>query len=143
MQIYDRGIIVDAIPAPVSRKCSAASGLLKLNDGTLLCVFNTGPTKFSPTDQIVLMSSQDVGETWTIRYDNFSTQFNQTMGAFHDAKIIELSPGHLLLSLFWVDRSDSSLPMSHPETAGILPTRYLVTESFDVGHVVTSLICST
>ena len=139
MQIYDRGTILDAIPAPVSRKCSVASGLLKLNDGTLLCVFNTGPTKFSPTDQIVLMSSQDVGETWAIRYDNFSTQFNQTMGAFHDAKIIELSPGHLLLSLFWVDRSDSSLPMSHPETAGILPTRYLVTESFDVGHTWSSI----
>ena len=61
MQVIDRGIIFDAIPAPVFRKCSVASGLLKLNDETLLCVFNTGPSKFSPTDQIVLMSSQDVG----------------------------------------------------------------------------------
>jgi len=49
------------------------------------------------------MSSQDMGEIWVIRYDIFSTKFNQTIGAFHDAKIIELSPGHLLLSLFWVD----------------------------------------
>jgi len=52
-----------------------------------------------------------MGEIWVIRYDIFSTKFNQTIGAFHDGKIIELSPGHLLLSLFWVDRSDSSWPM--------------------------------
>jgi hypothetical protein len=115
MQVIDRGIIFNAIIAPVRRKYSVASGLLKLNDGTLLCVFNTGPTKFSPTDQIVLMSSQDMGEIWVIRYDIFSTKFNQTIGAFHDAKIIELSPGHLLLSLFWVDRSDSSWPMRDAE----------------------------
>jgi hypothetical protein len=111
MQVIDRGIIFNAIIAPVRRKYSVASGLLKLNDGTLLCVFNTGPTKFSPTDQIVLMSSQDMGEIWVSHYDIFSTKFNQTIGAFHDGKIIELLPGHLLLSLFWVDRSDSSWPM--------------------------------
>ena len=76
MRVIDRGIIFNPILAPLRRTYSVASGLLKLNDGTLLCVFNTGPTKFSPNDQIVLMSSQDMGDLWVIRYDTFSTKFN-------------------------------------------------------------------
>ena len=133
MKIIDQGVVFDAASAPLSERCSAFTSLLRLHDGTLLCSFNTGPAKISPQDKLILMKSEDDGRTWRRLFDGFETSFEGVPGSLSAGYLCEAEPGRLLVSLQWVDRTDPTLPLSNPETAGVLPMKYLLAESRDGG----------
>lgn len=133
MQVIDRGIVFDASTATPDEKCSAFTSLMRMDNGTLLCSFNTGPQKISPQDNLILMRSADGGKTWHRLFDGFNTTFNGTPGSFTAGYLFEREPGKLLISLHWVDRTDPTRPLSNPQTSGVLPMKYLISESNDAG----------
>lgn len=134
MKIIDRGLVFDASAAPGHERCSAFTSLIRLADGKLICGFKCGPEKMCATDRMVLMRSADDGRTWSRQFDGFDTTFDGTPGSYSGGYICEAEPGRLLISLHWIDRSDPALPLSNPETAGVLPMKYLLAESRDAGR---------
>lgn len=140
MNLIDRGIVFDASVAPPHERCSAFTSLIRLADGTLICGFKLGPEKLCATDRMVLMQSADEGRTWGRLFDGFDTTFQGTPGSYSGGYLVELDPtgpggsGRLLISLHWIDRSDPTRPLSNPETAGVLPMKYLLAESRDAGR---------
>lgn len=133
MKIIDRGLIYDASKAVAKEKFACFTWLRVLSDKSILCCFKIGPEKLSPDDNIIVMRSSDGGKTWQSCFCGFSTTFNNTLGSLTTGYISECLPNKLLISCLWVDRTNPELPIAHPVTTGLLPTKYLIAESEDSG----------
>lgn len=133
MKVVERGTVFDAGKAERHEACCAFTSLIRLVDGRLICSFKTGPQKLSPHDRVILMESRDEGRSWRRLFDGFNTTFDGVPGSFTAGYLFEPTPGRLLISLHWVDRSRPERPLSNPVTAGVLPMKYLLAESADGG----------
>ena len=134
MKVIQRGTVFDATNALPHERCCAFTSLVRLADGTLLCSFKSGPSKLGYQDRLLLMRTLDEGAHWERLYDGFDTTFEGTPGSLTGGYLFEAEPGRLLISLQWVDRTDPTLPLSNPQTSGVLPMKYLLAESHDSGR---------
>lgn len=139
MNTVDCGLVFDSASAASYERCNAFTSLICLSDGSLICGFKSGPEKLCPTDRMILMKSDDQGKNWRRLFDGFDTEFNGVPGSFSGGYLVEIEPGRLLISLHWIDRSNPSLPLSNPVTSGVLPMKYLISESVDTGRLWTPL----
>lgn len=140
MRILERGTVFEATSTSPHERCCAFTSVIRLSNGTLLCSFKSGPNKLSPQDHIILMQSNDDGRKWERLYDEFDTTFAGVAGSYSGGYLFEANPERLLISLHWVDRSDPTKPLSNPVTSGVLPMKYLLSESYDQGHTWTQPI---
>ena len=134
MRMIDRGLVFDGSHAPPDQVCSAFTSLALLSDGAVLCSFGAGTTKAGPDANGIIMKSMDGGVTWSRLAERFDTTVDDTPGSINCVYPIELSPGRLLCSFMWVDRSDPTLPLANPDTNGLLPLKTLLAESNDGGR---------
>ena len=134
MKILKQGIVYDASLAPRERRFCAWTSPCVLADGRLRVAFHAGSAKQAPDENTLVCGSDDAGQTWRIVCAGLPPlSVDGKPGSWHDGKISEIAPGHLLGAFWWLDRSDPSLPMCHPETTGTLPSRIFVFDSFDAG----------
>jgi hypothetical protein len=94
-----------------------------------------GSAKESPDENVLMRLSADGGKTWETICDGLDPLLVEGKpGSWHQGRVTELSPGHLLGAFWWLDRSDPSRPMINPETTGTLPNHIFVMDSFDDGR---------
>jgi hypothetical protein len=133
MRLLDSGLIYDAAAAPADRCCAAFTGLMSLAGGTILCTFKAGKEKLSPNDNVIIMRSRNGGASWEQICSGFPTDPLGVPGSYSSGYLFEEEPGRLMAALCWVDRSDPSLPLSNPDTTGLLDMRVFLAESRDGG----------
>ncbi len=135
LSVIERGEVYDAGQAERSDdRCCAFPALLQTSDGALLCCFKVGPAKVSSYDRLLLKRSVDGGRTWQLWAQDFPTAYAGVPGSLCAGYLCEPTPGRLLMSQHWIDRRDPSLPLSNPKTGGVLPMKWLLSESGDGGR---------
>jgi len=135
MRIVDRGTVYDATQARRERRFCAWTSPAILADGRLLVSFHCGSAKQAPDENVLTCRSEDAGKSWQIVCHGLAPlTVDGVPGSWHDGKIAEIEPGHLLGAFWWLDRSDPSRPMCNPDTTGTLPCRIFVMDSFDAGQ---------
>jgi hypothetical protein len=133
MQIESTSVIFDATRQPAERRIAYFTSLCPLASGAILCGYQNGPGKHSPTSTIGLSRSTDGGRTWETLPTCFATRLNDIPGSLGAAELVEVEPGKLLLFSTWFDRSDPARPLFDPVTEGILRSRQLLALSTDDG----------
>ena len=133
-QVLDRGLVFDADRAPPERQACYFTSLARLDSGTLLAGWQTGPTKHAPTNTIRIARSLDQAASWQVIPWDFETTLDGTPGSLSSAEMVEAEPGRLLLFSTWFDRSDPERPLFNPETEGILRSRQILAVSTDEGE---------
>jgi hypothetical protein len=134
MQVIEHGIIFDARQAPPQRRFCSFTSLLCTADGRLLAAFRAGSSKDSADENILICESTDGGHSWELVWEGFPLEYAGVRGAWRAGALFELEPGRLLGYFTWFERTDPALPLSNPETQGILPSRLLLAESSDYGR---------
>ena len=111
MRIVDRGTVFDATTAPPeSRFCMFAS-LELLSAGQLLVGCRRAVAKDSSDEDVMIRLSEDGGATWSTVFEGFGDyEIDGVNGRIRNALLTEVSPGHLMTHLSWMDHSDPSLP---------------------------------
>lgn len=133
MMLEERGLILDAMKQPTDGRISYFTSLCPLRSGTILCGYQNGPGKHSPTSTVRLSRSQDQGRTWEQLPAQFNRDIHGVPGSLGGAELIEVEPGRLLLFATWFDRSDPERPLFDPVTEGILKSKQLLAISTDDG----------
>ena len=77
-QILDQGLVFDADRAPPDRQACYFTSLARLDSGTLLAGWQTGPTKHSPTNTIRIARSVDGAKSWQVIPWDFATSLDGT-----------------------------------------------------------------
>lgn len=129
-----QGLIFDAAQQPASGRISFFTSLCPLESGTILCGFQNGPGKHSPSSTIRLCRSTDGGRSWELLPASFETRINGVPGSLAAGELVEAAPGRLLLFTTWFDRSDPARPLFDPVTQGILKSKQLLAVSADEGR---------
>jgi sialidase-1 len=132
LSIIEHGTVCAGRDGGMSSLCFP--DVLALADGSLLAGFRAGSAKDTADGRVYLTRSRDGGRTWTAPVAPFDPEWQGRPGEQRVGYLTELAPGHLLVSLTWVDRSDPALPFFNPETEGLLPTIALLAESGDDGR---------
>lgn len=132
MRLIDRGIIYDAVGAPVERRSCAFTSLLALSDGSFRCSFRAAPGRDLPGGTLRIMGSTD-GRKWSVVHPGLTHELDGIEGDMYAGYLAELEPGVLTGSFVWVDRSDPDLSFVNPVTAGVLQMRNLLATSDDGG----------
>ena len=133
MRIEDRGLIYDATLRPPSQRVTSFCELVRLDDGTLLCVFQVGPCKNDAASTIRLCRSDDEGHAWHDLPCCFETSYRGVPGSFSGGVIAEVELGRLMLAATWFDRSEPQRPLFDPESQGLLHGKILKAFSTDGG----------
>ena len=134
MQIVDSGILSRGQPAS-SRAILTFPTVIALEDGSLLASYRTGTTKDSDDETVEFVRSFDGGRTWGEPWKPFENPtLDGLYGSLRVCYLTELSPGHLLASVMWIDRA--TYPgggLFNEETEGCLPMSILLADSKDNG----------
>lgn len=133
MQITQQGTIYDGTSRARHESVACFPSLTRLRDGRIFCAFRVGTAKDSADENIRVAHSGDEGRTWTLLDWAPSTVLDGAPGSFHIVQITETRPNHLLIVGNWMNRSDPTLPISHPETCGVLEMRAVAFRSEDGG----------
>lgn len=132
-QVVERGLIFgDGDPQSPARVACYPS-LARLSDGRILCTFRTGRSKDGADEMLRIMQTNDEGRTWQALPFAPDTTLGGVPGSLSVGHIIETAPGELLMVASWINRSDASLPISHPHTGGLLEIRSVKLHSYDMG----------
>jgi len=134
MKIVDQGTIFDNPEGHPNRTSACFPAIEMLADGRLLASCQVGPSKNSAASELLFFESFDEGKTWQPIDVNFNWAYQGVPGRPAAGHLAEISPGRLLMTVLWVDRSDPDAPFFHPETEGLLPVKMLLTESADGGY---------
>jgi len=134
MKIIDRGTIFDNPEGRPNQKSICFPAVETLADGRLIANCIVGPAKNSSDSELFLFESADEGKTWQRMEVSFCWSHEGVPGSPALGYLAEISPGRLLMTVLWVDRSDPDAPFFHPETEGLLPVKMLLTESADGGY---------
>ena len=132
--VEDRGIIFDATQQPPERRIAYFTSLCLLKSGTILCGFQSGPSKHAVTSTVRLCRSADGGRNWELMSAEFETKINGRPGSLGGAEMVEVAPGRILLCSTWFDRSEPERPLFDPVTEGILHSKQLLAVSNDEGQ---------
>ena len=132
--IADRGIVFDATIQPAEGRIAYFTSLCLLQSGTILCGYQNGPGKHSPTSRAGVSRSIDQGRTWTQLPVKFETVIDGIPGSLGCAEMTEIRPGRIIALTTWFDRSDPNRPLFDPVTEGILKSRQLMAVSTDDGE---------
>ena len=133
MKIIERGTIYQNTENQSRTRCAYFPSLARLSDGRILCTFQVATEKSGADETLRLCESKDEGQTWRLLAFDPNPVFNGVLGGFRIAHIVETKPNELFMATNWMDRSDPSLPISHPETAGCLEMKLLCFRSTDGG----------
>jgi BNR repeat-like domain len=133
LALRDRGVVFDANAAPANCRSCAFTSTTRLTDGSLLVAFRIATGRDAPDGRLRIMRSRDDGRTWETLHEGLTASVDGIEGNLYSGYFTELAPGHLVGAFVWVDRSDPALSFVNPVTAGVLPMRNLVAESFDGG----------
>ena len=135
MRVIGSGHVYDAAAGPPHGRVCAHTTISRLHDGTVLVAFRRGSARDSLDGHVCVFASTDQGETWEQRHDGVGLgTWDGTPGEVKCLAIAELTPGKLIGTSLWVDRSRPELPWIHPRTQGLLPMRVFHTTSTDGGR---------
>jgi hypothetical protein len=132
--LRDRGTLFDAASAPENSRSCAFTSCIHLHDGSILVGFRNGTHRDAPDGRLRIMRTRDLGKSWETLHQGITAEVGGIVGNIYSGYFTELEPGHLIGVFVWVDRSNPELSFVNPVTAGVLPMRNLVTESFDGGE---------
>lgn len=107
--------------------------LARLSDGRILCTFRVGKAKDGADESLRIAESTDEGRTWRAIPFSPDTTLNGVPGSMSLGSIVEAAPGELVMVSSWINRSDPTLPISNPETSGLLEIRSIKFHSSDGG----------
>ena len=134
MQITDSGILSRGQPG-TDRALLTFPTVIALDDGALLATYRSGSTKDSADGTVEFVRSQDEGQTWSEPWRPFENPILDGLhGSMRVCYLTEMSPGHLLASTMWIDRT--TYPgggLFNEETEGCLPMSVLLADSEDNG----------
>ena len=135
MRITDSGTLSRGQPG-TSRAILTFPTVISLDSGTLLATYRTGTTKDSDDETVEFVRSTDGGRTWS---EPWNPVANPTLdGLYGSLRVIymtELSPGQLLGSSMWIDRTTwPGGGLFNEETEGCLPMQVLLADSNDNGQ---------
>lgn len=133
LQLEARGLVYDASPQPPESRVNAFTSIRRLNSGTLIVGYQSGPAKHAPTSTLQLSRSLDGGNSWEVIPFRFSTSLDGKAGSLSSGDIVELPNGRLLLTGTWFDRTDPERPLFDAETQGLLHSRQILATSEDQG----------
>ncbi len=135
MRVIASGHVYDAAAGPPHGRVCAHTTISRIHDGTVLVAFRRGSERDSLDGHVCVYASTDQGETWEQRHDGVGLgAWDDTPGEVKCLAIAELTPGKLIGTSLWVDRSRPELPWIHPQTQGLLPMRVFHTTSTDGGR---------
>lgn len=135
VRVVATGLVYDGRAHPSYGRVCRRTTLTRTADGTLLVSFRRGSDQRSTDGHPVLLASNDEGLTWTMRYDGYGrTDLAGVRGEMLALCVMEQTPGTLLATSLWIDRSDPSLPFQNPVTGGFLPMRIVHLRSRDGGR---------
>lgn len=134
MQIIDSGVLSRGEPG-TSRALLTFPTVIALEDGTLIATYRTGSTKDSEDETVEFVRSVDGGRTWSEPWKPFENPvLDGLYGSMRVCYLTELSPGRLLASSMWIDRTTYlGGGLFNEETEGCLPMAVLLAESEDSG----------
>jgi hypothetical protein len=132
MRVKAAGTIFNASSAPLDQRSNAFTSLMQMENGTCLAAFRAASGRDAPDGRLRIMRSAD-GQEWSTAHPGLTVTIDCVSGNIYSGYFTEVEPGLLLGAFVWVDRSDPELSFVHPETAGILPTKNLLSESRDGG----------
>ena len=119
MRVIGSGHVYDAAAGPLHGRVCAHTTINCLHDGTVLVAFRRGTARDSLDGHVCVFASTDQGETWELRHDGVGLgAWDDTPGEVKCLAIAELTPGKLIGTSLWVDRSRPELPWIHPQTQG-------------------------
>ncbi len=135
MKIKAAGVLSHSQPA-TPRASLTFPTVTALADGSLLATWRTGSTKDSADETIEFSRSTDGGETWSRAWKPFDSPIIEGLhGTLKICYRTELTPGHLLATAMWVDRTTyPDQPLFNEETEGCLPMSILLSDSHDSGE---------
>ena len=122
-----------------TQRVACYPSLARLSDNRILCTFGVGQSKDDAKATVRLMQSSDEGRSWQPGAFVLDTHLNGVPGSMAMATLIETAPNELVAFSSWGNRSDPSLPISHPETAGCLEMRLVKSHSRDGGKTWSAL----
>lgn len=135
MHLIAQGLLQQGQPESATANLAFPT-VAALSDGSLIATWRAGSTKDGNDETVYLARSQDGGATWSAPWQPFPNGYvlNGVWGTIRVFYVTELSPGRLLGSVMWIDRSSyPNQPLFNPETEGCLPMSVLLAESTDNG----------
>lgn len=132
MRVIERGVIYSADPQSQQR-VACYPELARLSDGRILCSFRVGEGKDGADETVRFARSDDEGQSWEFLPFIFDATLHGKRGSISAGRIVEAAPGELLMVSSWINRENPDLPISNPETAGLLELRLVRSHSFDGG----------
>jgi len=132
--VVERGIIFWDQDPDSTTPVACYPTLARLSDGRILCIFRTGQSKDGPDEAVRIVESTDEGRAWTRASFAPDTTLDGVAGSMSMGSLVETAPGQLLLVSTWINRSDPTLPISNPETSGLLEIRSVKFHSSDGGQ---------
>jgi hypothetical protein len=133
MRVLDRGTIFDATSAPATKRFCTVPSLVRLGNGRLVASLRAGSSKDAADEDTLVLVSDDNAASWRLTFEGFG-DLPPGRGRIRAAALTPTGGDRLLASMTWVDRSDPTLPLFHPQTEAILPTRTLLAASEDAGE---------
>ncbi len=134
MRVIDRGCVLQGEPKTDRSSCAFPNACVAPN-GRWLCALRAAPTKAGTIgQQTLLTASDDEGRSWSEPNPAPDPPLiDGRPGLFRGAAPTALPDGRVLLTLYWVDHSDPSLPFFNEQTQGLLDSRIFHAWSKDAG----------
>ena len=135
MQVVAEGTFWDARTAPINERNAAATQAALLSDGTVLASCRLGSDREGADGHTAVFATTDGGDTWEQRFLGVADRvWDDWPGETRGWYMAELTPGEVLASVLWTDRSDPSRPWINPHTQGLLGMRVYHLRSTDGGR---------
>ena len=134
MDVVASGAIWDARVAPLNQRTASATSAVLLTDGTVLATCRLGSDREGVDGHTAVFSSRDGGDSWEMRSLSLAERaWDGWQGETRGWYVAELTPGELVASVLWTDRSDPARPWVNPRTQGLLGMRVYHLRSTDGG----------
>ncbi len=101
--VEESGFIYNSVDQPHERRIAFFTSLCHLSDGTILCSFQLGPGKHSPTSSLGICRSSDGGSTWEESPFPLSAVLDGVPGSLGAGELVEAAAGRILLFATWFD----------------------------------------
>ncbi len=135
MDVVASGAIWDAQTASVNQRTASATSAVLLADGTVLATCRLGSDREGADGHTGVFASRDSGASWEMRSLSLAERtWDGWTGETRGWYIAELTPGELIGSVLWTDRSDPARPWVNPRTQGLLGMRVYHLRSTDGGR---------
>ena len=133
MRILRKGTVFAGVAGSDRAKC-CFPWLTQLADGKIIASFQAASKKNGIDSHVLILSSDDLGLTWSEPSSPFQKFVRGTGAAIQHGFLNEVEPGRLVANLMWCDHfSNPDLELFHPETGGCLPIDIYLSESGDGG----------